>query len=256
MIRGLYTSGWGMLALNKKMDVISNNLANASTNAFKKDTVVLESFPEMLTKRISENSMNPKQNIGHMQLSSDIGEISTNYSEGFYSNTNNNLDFAIKDSKNAFFTIAIPKENDSYTEYYTRDGGFKLDSNNRLVTSDGSFVLGQNGVIALKGNDFSIKSDGTIIEDGEKVDKLLIKQFENPQSLRKYGNNLVQKTQETNEEVFKGNVLQGYIEQSNVNSINEMVEMINVVRAYEANQKVIQAQDSTLDKAVNEVGRT
>jgi len=85
MIRGLYTSGWSMLANTKQMDVISNNLANVNTNAYKKDTVVYESFPEMLVKRINDSNStdNPSGRVGGMHLGNDVGEVFTYYTISF-----------------------------------------------------------------------------------------------------------------------------------------------------------------------------
>lgn len=259
MIRGLYTSGWSMIANSKKLDVITNNLANVNTTGYKKDTVVFETFPELLTKRI--NDTQNSSNIGKMQLSSDVGEVYTYFTQGQLSQTNNRMDLAISDDATgenptpAFFTIGVadPNDNNSLKEYYTKDGSFVVNSNNQLVTRDGNLVLGENGPITLAKGDFSVDNKGNIVQDGKIVDKLKIVQFSDATKLRKYGNNLIENdSSETTE--FKGSVLQGFTEQSNVNVVTEMVDMITVMRAYEANQKMIQAQDQTLGKAVTEVG--
>lgn len=262
MIRGLYTSGWSMLANTRKLDVITNNMANVNTTAYKKDTVVFESFPSVLTKRINDTKspLNPSGNIGNMQLSSDVGEIYTYYTQGQLSQTGNKLDFAIDDSANqgtspAFFTIGVMNENDNNTinEYYTKDGSFTLNANNQLVTKDGYYVMGERGPITLSNTEFTVNEKGEIIQNGQIVDKLRITQFSDATKLRKFGNNLIQNT-DSEVEDFTGSVLQGYSEQSNVNVVDEMVDMITVMRAYEASQKVLQAQDSSLEKAVTEVG--
>jgi len=256
MIRGLYTSGWSMLALNKKMDVIANNMANVNTAGYKKDTVIFEAFPEILTKRINDtaSSLNPSGRIGSMELSGDVGEVFTYYRQGQLIRTDNTFDLAIRDSGTAFFTLQSLDENGNAREYYTRDGQFSLNSGGRLVSSEGYGVMGENGPVLLKGDSFSVMEDGTIIQDGEAVDRLLIKDFANPGTLRKIGSNLAAATAETVEKDFDGTVEQGFYEQSNVDIVREMVDMITVMRAYEANQKMIQAHDSTLERAVNEVG--
>jgi len=262
MIRGLYTSGWSMLANSKKLDVITNNMANVNTTAFKKDTVVFESFPALLTKRINDTKSpsNPSADIGTMQLGSDVGELFTYYTQGQLSQTGSKFDLAINDDNSgeaaspAFFTIGVmdPKDN-ALKEFYTKDGSFVLNSNNQLVTKDGDSVMGQSGPITLASGEFSVSEQGEISQNGALVDKLKIAQFSDAKQLRKYGDNLIQNN---GSEVadFKGTVLQGYTEQSNVNVVSEMVDMITVMRAYEANQKVLQAQDDTLQKAVNDVG--
>lgn len=264
MIRGLYTSGWSMIANSKKLDVITNNLANVNTAAFKKDTVVFQSFPELLTQRINDAKSplnpNPSAVIGNMSLGHDVGEIFTYYTQGQLTQTNNNFDLAINDDDTsgkaspAFFTIGVVNpEDNSLEEYYTKDGSFVLNSFNQLVTKAGYPVLGENGPITLEPGEFSVDAQGNITQKGNTVDKLLIAQFEDATKLRKYGDNLI-KNDGGEAAAFTGQVMQGYAEQSNVNIVSEMVDMITVMRAYEANQKVLQAQDSTLEKVVNEVG--
>lgn len=256
MVRGLYTSAWSMLAVQKKMDVISNNMANASTNGYKKDTLVLESFPDLMTKIIKDYGASPgrPRNIGTMELGSDVGEVFTHYSQGQLSNTENSLDMAIRDSNNAFFTVAAPNVDGSIGVFYTRDGSFAVSSGNVLVTKDGHTVLGENGPIILQGGLFSVSGDGAITQDGRVIGRLLITEFEDTSVLKKYGNNLIRADAGARAAEFTGTVQQGFSELSNVNIIREMVDMITVLRSYEANQKVLQAIDGTLEKAVNQVG--
>lgn len=256
MIRGLYTSGWSMLANSKKMDVISNNLANANTNAFKKDTVVFESFPAALAKRIYDTTSpsNPSGNIGTMELGSDVGEVFTYYNQGQLLKTDNNFDLSIQNSDSAFFAVEVTGENGDMTEYYTRDGAFAVNSDRQLVTKDGYLVVGEDGPILLDGEKFSVEEDGTVVQKDQIMGKLKIVEFADTSVLRKFGSNLVKAEDGAEEKEFSGVITQGYIEQSNINTIKEMVDMITVMRAYEANQKVLQVEDGTLDKAVNEVG--
>jgi flagellar basal-body rod protein FlgF len=256
MIRGLYTSGYSMLTLNRKMDTVSNNMANVNTNGFKRDTVVFEEFSDVLAKRFFDGSdmLTRPANIGTMTLYNDIAEVHTDFTQGAFENTGISTDMAINGDDGAFFTIAVPQGNE-FREYYTRDGSFKLDSQGRLVTKNGDFVMGENSIITLEGSEFIISNRGEVIQNGETVDFIQIRKFDNPESLRKYGFNLLTVTAQTQEGVFEGTIEQGFVERSNVDSIKEMVDMITVLRAYESNQKAIQYQDSTLDKAVNEVGR-
>lgn len=256
MIRGIYTSGWSMRANSKQMDTISNNLANVSTNGYKKDTVVYESFPAAMVRRINDtgSTSNPSGKVGNVQLGDDVGEVFTYYTNGQMLKTDNNLDLAIGESNSAFFTIGVPDQNGEITEYYTRNGSFLLNTENQLVTSEGYFVMGTEGPIILDSENFSVLDDGSIIQNEEIINRLDIRDFIDTTTLRKVGENLVQTTEDTQEQELQGFVKQGYLEQSNVNAINEMINMITVMRAYEANQKVLQAQDGTLEKAVNEVG--
>ncbi len=256
MIRGLYTSGWSMRANSKQMDIISNNLANVSTNGYKKDTVVYESFPAAMVRRINDSgsTSNPSGKVGNIQLGDDVGEVFTYYTNGQMMKTDNNLDMAIGESESAFFTIGVPEQNGELTEYFTRNGSFSLNTDNQLVTREGYLVMGTDGPITLDSENFSVLDNGSIVQNGQIVNTLDIRDFVDTTTLRKVGENLVQITEETQEQEFQGSIKQGYLEQSNVNAINEMINMIAVMRAYEANQKILQAQDGTLEKAVNEVG--
>ena len=253
MVRGLYTSGWSMLALNKKMDVLTNNLANVNTSGYKKDTVVLEGFPRLLAERLHDNTDGIAGGVpvGELSFSNDVGEVHTYFNQGTLLKTNNSLDISIKDEGRAFFTIAVPNAG----QLYTRDGSFMLIAGGKIVTGDVYYVLGENGIIQLNGNDFVVTEDGTIIQDGQIIDRLLITQFQNPDSLRKNGENLFAASPNSAVEAFSGVILQNHLEQSNADAIREMVDMISLMRSYEANQRVINAIDDTLGKAVNEVGR-
>lgn len=256
MIRGLYTSGMSMLANNKKMDVISNNMANVSTNGFKRDIAVFESFPDVLTKRLNDtpSRTNPMGDIGTMSMGHDVGQVYTVFSQGQMMKTGSSLDVAITGAPGAFFTLARADANGNPQIYYTRNGAFSLNSQGQLVTADGLLVMGENGPVELQTDDFSVGNDGTVMVGGQVIDRLRIVQFDNTELLQKVGENLLAAPQGTVPGEFTGSVEQGMLEGSNVNIVREMVDMITVMRAYEANQKIIQAQDSTLEKAVNEVG--
>lgn len=254
MIRGLYTSGLGMLQQSKKMDVVSNNLANANTTAYKADGVTFEAFSDVLAKRINDTKTPGGTNdVGHMNLSSDVSKIYTNYTAGNEMKTDNKSDLAIGNSEKSFFTVDFQTSN-GVEEKYTRDGGFMINNEGYLTTKEGYMVKGEKGYIKMPSKDFSVAEDGTISINNQVIDKLVIKTFGNPDALRKLGNNLVQVEGDAKEEDFKGIVMQGFLEGSNVNVVKEMVDMISLTRTYEANQKVLQTQDQMLEKSVNEIG--
>lgn len=255
MIRGLYTSGYSMLVESKRMDVIANNLANVDTTGFKKDTVSLQSFPELLTTKINDTKtpLNSTGSIGNMRLGMDIGDVSTYFTQGQLVQTGSPLDVSISNADNAFFTVAKQNQNNIET-YYTRDGSFVLNAEGILSTQNGEIVLGENGPIQLSGTDFKINSDGTVVQNKNVIDKLIITQFQDPKALTKFGSNLLTAPQTAPKSEFTGQLQQGYIEKSNVSTVKEMVNMITVMRSYEANQKMVQFQDSTLEKVINEVG--
>lgn len=135
---------------------------------------------------------------------------------------------------------------------YTRDGNFSMTKDGYLVTKDGDFVLGEGGPIQLPTDaaKIAIDRDGTITADGVQIDKLAITDFEDYNYLEQYGENLYRALDTATTKDAAGQVYQGYLEQSNVNVVSEMVEMITISRAFEANQKAMNAADDTLKKAV------
>ncbi len=256
MVRGLYTSAVGMMTQMQKMDVVSNNIANSDTVGFKKDTVVVRSFSEELAKRLDDPKyrlIKFNQGIGNMSLGVFVDEVYTDFSTGSFEETNGSLDCAI--SGEGFFAINVTNGNGDTVERYTRDGSFVLDSENNLRTSGGNYVVGEGGNINIPNGVISIDAQGNIFSNNEFVDKIKIVDFSNKESLRKVGDNLYETIDESQEQDFTGSVIQNRLEGSNVNSVQEMVKMISLARNYEANQKMIQTHDSTLNRAVNDIGR-
>lgn len=177
-------------------------------------------------------------------------KIATDFTSGVMTETGNKLDFALQGD--GFFKVQTPNG-----VAYTRDGSFILNANRGLVTNEGYAVLGQNGPIVLSSNDFEIGENGDIIVGGQVENSLDIVRIDNKEYLRKQGNNLYRTIDnvQAEEAFFDGQLLSGYLETSNVNTIKEMVNMITAQRSYESNQKVIKAQDELLEKVVNELGR-
>lgn len=248
MIRGLYTSGLGMMKETKRLDVISNNLANASTNAFKSSGVTSGNFAKALSDvQVGRSKINIEN------YTPDAVNTYTNYTQGSLNNTSNKTDLAITGDNHAFFEV----ENDKGELLYTRDGSFSINKDGYLVTDEGYKVLGNKGYINLKNNEIGISVKGEITDANNNllIDTLAVKSFENPETLSKMGDNFVKANETTTMKDFEGEIQQGYLEMSNVNTVNEMVNMISVTRSYEANQKVLQAQDEMLGKAVSDVGK-
>jgi len=255
-----------MLAHTRKMDVIANNLANVNTHGYKKETANFGTFPELMVRRIYDtySHTNPTARTGMVELSSDIDQNFVYFNPGPSEWTEKTLDVAIDDWEGednasrarSFFTIQLNNPVDPGDAVrYTRDGAFVIGVDQLLRTHAGDLVMGVNGPIALEGEDFVITKNGTVIQDNAVVGQLRITGFEDPHTLRKVGGNYLKTTAESVERAFDGVLRQGYLEQSNVNVVSEMVDMIACMRAYEANQKMVWFIDSTLDKAVNEVGR-
>ncbi|KXZ39045.1 flagellar basal-body rod protein FlgG [Alkalithermobacter thermoalcaliphilus JW-YL-7 = DSM 7308] len=191
----------------------------------------------------------PKTVIGTVNAGLRIDRIQTNFIQGQMMETKNTLDFAI--NGDGFFKVQTPNG-----ERYTRNGAFFINERSQLVTMDGYLVLGKNGPIILN-KDFDINELGQIYVNGEYLDTLDIVNILNVNGLRKEGHSLYKMEEGIDPviEEFNGQIFQGFLETSNVDIVNEMIHMINVLREYESNQKIIRSYDEILGKAVNEIGK-
>lgn len=255
MVKGLYTAYTGMLNQQNKMDVISNNLANAAVTGYKKEGSTSQSFDTVLAYKIRDRSIGVHtQRIGGMNLGVKIGENYTDYTQGPFKNTDNTYDLAI--SGNGFFCVQFTNKAGVTSTKYTRDGSFTLNVNGYLVTKDGDYVLDNSGNrIRLDPLSTSrIDENGTIFQNDRAVARIGLQDFEDYNYLEHYGENYYQPVEGYRFKNADGQIIEGYLEASNVQVVQEMVEMISVTRTYESNQKVIQTIDSTLDKAVNQLG--
>lgn len=251
MVRGLYTAYTGMMNQQARLDVITNNLANASTVGYKKEGSTSQAFDSMYTQKIKDGSEGYiNRRIGKESLGVKIGETYTDYTQGSFKVTGNTLDFALEGT--GFFNIEYTSKSGVTSTRYTRDGSFSLNNQGMLVTEDGDYLLGQNGRIQVPtGAEIVIDELGNVYADDELVDTIKITDFEDYNYLRKFGENLYTTVDGATEKDGAYKVRQGYLEMSNINVISEMVEMITISRAYESNQKVVQTMDSSLEKAVN-----
>lgn len=254
MVRGLYTSATGMITQMRRMDVVTNNLANVNTTGHKRDFVVLRSFSEELTHRINDDSDWARSRpIGPYPLGLFIDEVHTDHSVGAFQVTGGALDVAL--TAQGFFVINTMDADGGIVERFTRDGSFTLGPDNVLLTKAGGRVQGVGGDIVVPNGEITIDRAGFIRSNGELVDRLRLTNVTDTQSLRKVGDNLFAATPETVETAFAGLVEQGYLERSNVNSVREMVEMITLHRIYDANQRLISVHNNTLGNAVNDIAR-
>ncbi|MBR6153620.1 MAG: flagellar basal-body rod protein FlgF [Treponema sp.] len=255
MIRGWYIGASGMNAQQNRLDAISNNLANVDTTGFKKDIPVSKSFSELLIRRtvadgvyktsLGSNDVAPI--IGTIGLGVETNELYTDFDQGSFKSTETNTDLAL--GGKGFFVVDTPDG-----ERFTRNGNFLLGKEGILLTKDGYPVMGENGPIKVEDDKFFVNQDGMVInkENNEIADRLKIVRFENERYLKKQGTSMWNTNEIAGEyHIAEGNerpkVLQGYTETSNVNVVNEMVQMIEVNRAYEANQKTIQTEDDMMD---------
>lgn len=252
MVRGLYTAYTGMVNSQKRMDVVSNNLANATTTGYKKEGLTTQSFDEMYALKIKDLTVGHlNENIGSLSLGAKIGESYRDWSQGSFVSTENNYDFAL--SGKGFFNISFTNKAGETSTMYSRDGSFQMNQEGYLVTKDGDFVLGESGPIQLPTNidKLEVQPTGEIYADGVYVDTFVLTDFEDYNYLEAYGENLYRAVDGATQTDCTATVNQGYTEASNINVVSEMVEMISIAREYESGQKVINAVDDMLSKMVS-----
>ena len=253
MLRGLYTAYTGMMNEQYRMDIMSNNLANADTTGFKKEGSTSQAYSEVMAvkiKDVSENPNTPKR-LGNMSLGVKIGETYTDFSQGSLRDTGNTYDIAI--GGDAFFNIEFTNKSGETSTKYTRDGGFTLTKDGYLVTKDGDYVLGENGRIQLSttaGNTVFDES-GNIYQDDRLVASLKLTEFEDTNYLTHYGETMWDaKEGAVAKDAEDAKIYQGYLEMSNASVVKEMVNMITISRQYESNQKMLTTFDDTLEKSM------
>ena len=253
MIRGWYIGASGMNAQQNRLDTISNNLANVDTTGFKKEIPVSKEFSELLLRRTQADgiyktgfgSCDVAPVIGSIGVGVETNELYTDFQQGSFKNTDTKTDMAL--SGEGFFAVETPNG-----ERYTRNGNFHIGKEGILETKDGYPVLGENGYIRVTNDGFTVNQDGILLdEEGNEIDRFKVVRFDNERYLKKMGESLYS----TNDIAGPAHIaegaerpvfLQGYSETSNVNVVNEMVQMIEVNRAYEANQKTITSEDSMM----------
>jgi flagellar basal-body rod protein FlgG len=226
MISGIYDLMDGSLTQDLRFETIANNIANSNTNGFKKDVM---SFSQTL----------------------DMQSVSkTDFSQGPIRYTGNELDIAL--GSKGFFEAQTPNG-----IRYTRDGALSINAQGFLVTANGDNVLGENGPISVQGGTVSIAQDGQVSVDNAPMDKLLVVNVDKPELLRKEGSSYYS-YQGENKEISTATdavVRQRYLEGSNVNPTQEMIEMIEAFRSFESVEKAIQSIDGSTSKIVNDYGQ-
>jgi flagellar basal-body rod protein FlgG len=229
-----------MVAEMDRQNVTANNLANIDTVGFKRDNCTSVPFAELLLNAYSKRW---PQQVGKLGLGVQATTQVVDFSSGSISETNNPTDFAIDGG--ALFAIQTGKG-----IRFTRAGTFQLNKDHYLVNKDGYQVLGENGPIKLDNANISVTEEGQIMQDGQVVNSF---QLFSTKNMKKQGDTLY--SNDSPEQASKYRVLQGFLEHSNVNPVREMVQMINITRSYDANQKALTSHDETLDKLVNELAK-
>ncbi|MER1957492.1 MAG: flagellar hook-basal body protein [Solibacillus sp.] len=278
MFKGFYTVATGMVAQQRKTEILTNNMANASTPGFKSDQTTIRSFPDMLMSAVGSTNIPTEKGfalkkldtIGALNAGVYLQETMPDQAQGQIFSTglttdvaliNGNLptDEASGNAGQVFFRL----ENENGTESYTRNGNFTMDGQGNLVNPMGLFVLDANGNRMQFANDnIRIDSTGAIFdENNAQVGTLGVAFSNNPDVLVKRDNGLYNTLDGIDLPTAYGqagvefSMQHQYLEGSNVDAARAMTELMTAYRAFEANQKVLQAYDKSMDKAVNEIGR-
>ena len=256
MIRSLWISKTGLDAQQTQLDVISNNLANVSTNGFKRSRAVFEDLLYQTIRQPGAASSQQSNLPAGLQIGTGVRPVATArlFTQGNLQQTGNSLDMAVNGQ--GFFSVQMPDGSTGYT----RDGSFHVDANGNLVTSNG-FTVQPAITIPANAQSVTVAADGTVsvVQPGSatpaNVGSLQITTFMNPAGLQAVGQNTYIETAAsgtpnagTPGSTGRGSIQQGYVETSNVNVVEELVSMIQTQRAYEINSKAIQTSDQMLQK--------
>lgn len=256
MIRSLWIAKTGMEAQQTQLDVISHNLANVSTNGYKKERAVFEDLMYQQLRQPGANNTEQTTLPTGLQIGLGARAVATTRShiQGSLQQTSNYLDVAIKG--NGFFQIQMPDG----TTSYTRDGSFQVDANGQMVTNNGLTVL-PGIIVPADAKSLTIGADGTVSvttagsATPTTLGQLQLANFINPPGLESLGGNLYAETVASGQPQTGapgtnslGQVQQGFVETSNVNVVEELVSMIQTQRAYEMNSKAITTSDQMLQK--------
>lgn len=259
MLRGLYSAATGMDVQQAKVESISNNLNNASTPGYKKEEILIKSFPEQLLieqggprRKGGVPVQAPPKMIGTMGTGALVAGTVTDHTPGKVKETGNETDIMINGP--GFFAVKAPAPGEPERIGYTRSGSFKVDGEGYLTDGGGRRILGEAGEIMVGSDSFKVSSDGTIEVAGATVDKLRLVEFDDLNSLSKESEGIYIDTRGTGRQAASTTVSQGFLEMSNVNVVDETVNLVSLMRTYEANQRLILTYDEILSKAVNQVG--
>lgn len=243
MIRGVYAGASGLRAQQARIAAMANDLANSDTPGYKRDLGVIGAFPSLLLSRLSGGASAP---VGKVGTGAGVTEMRLDLGQGSLTDSPRDLDLAIMGR--GFFVVQTPQGT-----RYTRDGNLSRAPDGRLVNARGHRVQGADGDIVLPDGPVSVRADGALLVAGQEVGRLQVVSFPEAASLKKEGLSLVQAQGATPTD--EAQVVQFSLERSNVDSVQLMVDLMVASRTYETNQRVLQIQDETLQRAVTEVGR-
>lgn len=256
MIVGMYASASGMLAEASRHEAIANNIANASTTGFKRDVALLRQEPVQMVHRLSDSvfslaglTSDLAPAIGARGQGVVIDAIRPNFAQGTQLQTGNRYDLALEGE--GFFVVDTVRG-----KRYTRQGEFSTDGRGRLVNRNGDAVLNAAGATIQVGRAaFEVNAEGKYFLDGVESGRLMIMIPDAWDMLAKEGEGGYAAAPGARFRTAGAEVRQGALERSNVNPVMEMAGMLEALRAYEANQRAIMAQDQTLSTLISEVGK-
>ncbi len=237
MIKGLFISKAGMLPQKAALEVTAKNLANLNTIGYKKQRFFIRHLLDAMA------GQSPHEN------NKALGDTDTDFSPGTLKQTDNPLDVAI--SGDGFFVIQVNGEN-----LYTRNGSFTLDGEGRLVTLEGDPVVTDGGEVQLQGGKVTINEQGQILVNDRPVARLKIVTFDDPAALERLSGTYFApgNASETEPDPASIQLRPGYLETSNVDPVQEMVQLIELNREFSLNQKMIRSQDRTLEQLIQKAG--
>lgn len=262
MSKGIYTAVSGAIAQSARLDTIANNLANLGTHGFKRDQQVFREYltsyekgmPDITAPRIPASIESFYNMQGGDKSYVDLAGTATIFEQGILQQTGNPLDLAIEGD--GFFEVETPNGT-----MMTRQGNFKMNALGELVNGQGHPVIledGTNLTLANGSREIAVTPEGYIFVDNVVRGRLSIVSVENKDALHKIGNSLYVLRENFDPELLENPIFkihQGYLESSNVNALQEMAEMINATRTFEATQKAIQAYDRMSEQLTKEVPR-
>ena len=244
MIRSMYEAASAMMAQMARQLSIANNLSNVATPGYKAEHVAVDDFHEMILSRISGDDQTV---VGDLSTAVRLDDPVVDLSQGALYETGNPLDLAI--AGDAFFAVQTPDGTQ-----YTRNGAFHLDANRQLVTLDDMPVLSENGPLTIPEGEVWVNADGSIDVDGVEVGRLQLAAFDAEALVTPVGNTRYT-IEGTGTPSATAGVSQGFLEQSNVDLNQVMVDMMAANRSYAIAQQMLQLSDQTLGIAVSDLGK-
>ncbi|ELS62917.1 flagellar basal-body rod protein [Bacillus inaquosorum KCTC 13429] len=269
LLKGLYTATSAMIAQQRRTEMLSNNIANANTSGYKADQGSMRAFPEMLLSRIESKSPagTTRTEVGSVNTGVYMQELKPLFTQGSLKSTDQPTDITLVENQvpvyaetNENAALFYPVQTADGIRY-SKSSTFSLNENNQL-TINGNPILSTDGQpITVDNENFTVSENGTVTTNGRTAGQIDVRMAEDVRNLKRDGNNLystadgndLPSAADNNQVSYS--LKQGVSELSNVDVTSAYTEMTEAYRSFEANQKVIQAYDKSMDKAANEIGK-